>query len=183
MDDSLRLDALRSLSSSTTVPYSPKLNFNSAPRTSPNVSTTANSCRLSFTLAQQSSKWYVYHLALCTDSRAISCLWELATKLGRKLETLFRHHHQTWKLTSHASTLGYHNPLHQVARPPARPRARAARQGRSQDGQRHLPPRVERQGAQRGQGPGRRPRRAGQGRQKAAHGCLERRPCADSSSM
>lgn len=50
--------------------------------------------------------------------------------------------------------------------PPPRPYPGPADKGRGQDRRRHLPPRELRQGAERGQGPGRRPRRPRQGRQE-----------------
>lgn len=57
--------------------------------------------------------------------------------------------------------LGHHTQVYQVSCAPPRPGARPARQGRGEDGERHLPSRVKCKGAQRGQSPGRRPRRTG----------------------
>ncbi|KAF7560533.1 hypothetical protein G7046_g3619 [Stylonectria norvegica] len=61
-------------------------------------------------------------------------------------------------LADHVSrAVGYFNSIHPRPCAPPRPRAGPAREGRGQDGQRHLPTRVQRREAQRGQGPGRRP--------------------------
>lgn len=81
----------------------------------------------------------------------------LPTSNKRKQKLTLRYFTQKKKIGLHLP------PIDQGPRPPAGPGARAARQGRGQDRLRHLPARVERQGAQRGQGPGCRPRRPQQG--------------------
>lgn len=133
----------------------------------------------SFQLLPNPSKWYVYRLqtiqptgagllfpSFCRQaaSRKFQLVLQPSTPIVQRPANIFVF--SLWPV--------HHDPLHQVPRAAARPRARAARQGRGQDEERHLPARVERQGAQRGQGACRRPRRAGHERQEAAHGCFER---------